>query len=59
MTGIPERRSDGELLDAYSEAVTGTTRPEFGDPATPGESLRTQWEETNAAVFTNDVNEYP
>jgi hypothetical protein len=38
--------------------VTGTTRPKFGDPATPGENLRTQWEDTNAAVFTNDVNEY-
>jgi hypothetical protein len=42
----------------YSAPVSGTTRPEFGDPATPGESLRTQWEETNAATFTNDVNEY-
>src|SRR5688500_9502120 len=40
----------------YSEPVSGTTRPEFGDPATPGENLRTQWEETNAASFTNDVN---
>jgi hypothetical protein len=42
----------------YSEPVSGTTRPEFGDPGTPGESLRTQWEETNAASFTSDVNEY-
>ena len=42
----------------YSEPVSGTTRPEFGDPDTPGESLRTQWEETNAATFTSDVNEY-
>jgi hypothetical protein len=42
----------------YSEPVTGTTRPKFGDPATPGENLRTQWEQTNAATFTNDVNEY-
>jgi hypothetical protein len=42
----------------YSEPVSGTTNPEFGDPATPGENLRTQWEETNAASFTNDVNEY-
>jgi hypothetical protein len=38
--------------------VSGTTNPEFGDPATPGENLRTQWEETNAASFTNDMNEY-
>jgi hypothetical protein len=42
----------------YSEPVSGTTQPEFGDPGTPGENLRTQWEETNAATFTNDVNEY-
>jgi hypothetical protein len=42
----------------YSEPVSGTTRPEFGDPGTPGENLRTQWEETNAASFTSDVNEY-
>jgi Zinc carboxypeptidase len=42
----------------YSEPVSGTTQPEFGDPGAPGESLRTQWEETNAATFTNDVNEY-
>jgi hypothetical protein len=42
----------------YSAPVGGATQPEFGDPGTPGESLRTQWEETNAATFTNDVNEY-
>jgi zinc carboxypeptidase len=48
----------GTAPQPYSEPVTGTTRPEFGDPATPGENLRTQWEETNAAVFTSDVNEY-
>ena len=43
---------------AVSEPVSGTTQPEFGDPGTAGENLRTQWEETNAAVYTNDVNEY-
>jgi hypothetical protein len=48
----------GTTPQPYSEPVTGTTRPEFGDPATPGEMLRTQWETSNAAVFTNDVNEY-
>jgi Zinc carboxypeptidase len=48
----------GTTPQPYSEPVTGTTRPEFGDPGTPGESLRTQWEDTNAAVFTNDINEY-
>ncbi len=42
----------------YSAPVSGKTNPEFGDPATPGENLRTQWEETNAASFTSDVNEY-
>jgi hypothetical protein len=42
----------------YSAPVSGTTQPKFGDTATPGENLRTQWEETNGAVFTNDVNEY-
>jgi hypothetical protein len=48
----------GTAPQPYSEPVTGTTRPKFGDTATPGENLRTQWEDTNAAVFTNDVNEY-
>ena len=42
----------------YSEPVSGTTRPEFGAPGTTGESLRTQWEESNAATFTSDLNEY-
>ena len=42
----------------YSAPVSGTTQPEFGDPGTPGENLRTQWEETNAATFTSDVEEY-
>jgi hypothetical protein len=42
----------------YSEPVSGATQPEFGDPGTPGENLRTQWEEANAATFTSDVNEY-
>lgn len=41
-----------------SDPVTGATLPKFGDPNTPGENLRTQWEDTNAAQFTNDVNEY-
>ena len=48
----------GTAPQPYSEPVTGTTRPEFGDPGTPGENLRTQWEANNAATFTNDVNEY-
>ena len=48
----------GTTPQPFSEPVSGTTQPEFGDPATPGENLRTQWEETNAASFTSDVNEY-
>jgi Zinc carboxypeptidase len=48
----------GSEPQPYSEPVTGTTQPEFGDPGTPGENLRTQWEQTNAATFTSDVNEY-
>jgi hypothetical protein len=48
----------GTVAQSYSEPVTGATNPEFGDPGTPGESLRTQWEQTNAASFTSDVNEY-
>ena len=42
----------------YSEPVSGTTMPEFGDPATPGENLRTGWEQRDAATFTTDVEEY-
>ena len=42
----------------YSEPVSGTTPPESGDPGTPGENLRTQWEEAKAATYTSDVNEY-
>jgi hypothetical protein len=48
----------GTAEQPYSAPVSGTTRPEFGDPGTPGENLRTQWEETNGASFTSDVNEY-
>ena len=42
----------------FSEPVFGTTAPSFGDPARAGEGLRTQWETTQAAQFTSDVNEY-
>ncbi len=48
----------GTTPQPYSEPVSGRTNPEFGDPGTPGENLRTQWEETNGASFTSDVNEY-
>ncbi|HEX6339418.1 MAG TPA: PA domain-containing protein [Jiangellaceae bacterium] len=42
----------------FSEPVFGTTLPQFGDPSEPGESLRTQFELTNGAQFTTDVNEF-
>jgi hypothetical protein len=42
----------------FSEPVVGDTLPQFGDPGVPGESLRTQWEQTGASQFTSDVNEY-
>jgi hypothetical protein len=42
----------------FSEPVFGTTRPQFGDPAAPGEGLRTQFELTNGDEFTSDVNEF-
>ena len=42
----------------FSAPVFDTTRPQFGDPSVPGENLRTQFELTNGAEFTSDVNEY-
>ncbi|MGH2775603.1 MAG: M14 family metallopeptidase [Actinomycetota bacterium] len=42
----------------FSAPVFGTTLPPWGDPAVPGENLRTQWEETQAVLFTSDVDEY-
>ncbi len=42
----------------FSLPVFGTTLAPWGNPAVPGENLRTQWEQTQAASFTNDVNEY-
>ena len=42
----------------FSEPVFDTTRPQFGDPSVPGENLRTQFEMTNGAQYTSDVNEY-
>jgi len=44
--------------EPFSDPVYGTTLPYWGDPGVPGENLRTQWEMTNAAQFTSDVNEY-
>jgi hypothetical protein len=45
-------------VQPFSDPVFGTTLPQFGNPASPGENLRTQWEQTQAAQFTSDVNEY-
>jgi hypothetical protein len=42
----------------YSTPVFGTTLPPSGDPSIPGQNLRTQWETTQAAQFTSDVNEF-
>ncbi|CAN5488782.1 hypothetical protein BH20ACT23_BH20ACT23_17180 [soil metagenome] len=50
-------RFDG-VPQPFSVAVVGTTLPPWGDPSVPGENLRTQWEATQAALFTDDLNEY-
>jgi hypothetical protein len=42
----------------WSDPVTGTTLPPWGDPDVEGQNLRTQWETTQGAQYTNDVNEY-
>ncbi|MFJ2033975.1 M14 family zinc carboxypeptidase [Streptosporangium sp. NPDC087985] len=48
----------GTTGQPYSEPLSDTTSPPWGDPNVPGENLRTQWETTQAAQFTSDVNEY-
>ncbi|MGY0007205.1 M14 family zinc carboxypeptidase [Micromonospora sp. I033] len=48
----------GATAEPYSAPVAGTTRAPWGDPAVPGQNLRTQWETTLAAQYTSDVNEY-
>ncbi|MCZ7422421.1 M14 family zinc carboxypeptidase [Verrucosispora sp. WMMA2121] len=42
----------------YSNPVSDITRGHWGDPDVPGQSLRTQWETTLGAQYTDDVNEY-
>jgi Zinc carboxypeptidase len=44
--------------EPFSNPVYDTTLPLWGDPGVPGQNLRTQWEMTQAAQFTSDVNEY-
>jgi hypothetical protein len=46
------------VTQPYSAPVSGTTLSPWGNPLLPGEGLRTQWENTLAAQFTSDVNEY-
>ena len=41
---------------AFSEPVFGTTVPQWGEG--PGASMRTQFEQTNGAQYTSDLNEY-
>jgi hypothetical protein len=48
----------GDAAQPFSDPVTDTTTPPWGDATVPGENLRTQWETTQAAEFTSDVNEY-
>ena len=52
------RARTGTTPGAYSDPVYGTTLPQWGNLAVPGESLRTQWELTQAAQYTSDINEY-
>ena len=48
----------GTAEQPYSTPVLGTAREPWGDPNVPGQNLRTQWETTRAAQYTNDVDEY-
>ncbi len=41
----------------FSTPVSAATPPPWGDPAVPGENLRTQWETSQAAQFTSEANE--
>ena len=52
------RARTGATVHPFSAPVSGTTMPQWGSPAVPGQNLRTQWELTLAAQFTSDVNEY-
>jgi Zinc carboxypeptidase len=50
------RARSGTTEHPYSEPVFGTTQPQWG--VGPGASLRTQFEQTNGASYTSDLNEY-
>jgi hypothetical protein len=47
-----------DSVQPFSDPVSGATTPRWGDPAVPGQSLRTQWETTLATQFTSDADEY-
>jgi len=46
----------GTTEQAFSAPVFGTTLPQWGEG--PGASMRTQFEQTNGAQYTSDLNEY-
>lgn len=48
----------GTTEQPFSAPVFDTTLPQWGDPNVPGQNLRTQWETTQAAQYTSDVEEY-
>jgi hypothetical protein len=52
------RARTGATEHPFSAPVVDTTMPPWGSPFVPGEDLRTQWEVTQAAQYTSDVNEY-
>ncbi|MFC4017444.1 M14 family zinc carboxypeptidase [Micromonospora sp. GCM10011542] len=52
------RARTGTTEQPYSAPVVGTTTSPWGNPETPGEQLRTQWETTRAAQYTSDTDEY-
>jgi hypothetical protein len=47
-----------DVAQPFSAPVSATTNPPWGNPNVRGENLRTQWETTQAAQFTSDVDEY-
>jgi hypothetical protein len=49
------RARSGTTEHPYSEPVFGTTQPQWG---TGPASMRTQFEQTNGASYTSDLNEY-
>ncbi len=50
------RARSGKTPQPFSDPVFGTTQPQWG--AGPGASMRTQFEQTNGASYTSDLNEY-